>query len=71
MVGLGSVNFGGTLNVTNLLTISWPPDHLGCRMETKAISLAAINTWFMLNDSISTNQIFVRINLAQTNVFSV
>jgi autotransporter-associated beta strand protein len=52
-----------------LLALSWPPDHLGWRLETNAISLAATNAWFTLNGSISTNQVFVTIDPAQTNMF--
>ncbi|TAK98263.1 MAG: hypothetical protein EPO07_12245 [Verrucomicrobia bacterium] len=59
-----------TLNLAgSVLALSWPVDHFGWRLETNAVSLANSNAWFTLNGSTLTNQVFVTIDPAQTNVF--
>jgi hypothetical protein len=32
--------------LSGMLQLSWPPDHLGWRLETNAIGLSATNAWF-------------------------
>ena len=65
------------LNPTNLtanflpdtLQLSWPDDHIGWRIETNAVDITDPNSWFTLNGSSTTNQVFLPINPASSQVF--
>jgi autotransporter-associated beta strand protein len=65
------------LNPTNLtanflpaaLQLSWPDDHIGWRIETNAVDITDPNSWFTLNGSSNTNQVFLPINPASSQVF--
>jgi autotransporter-associated beta strand protein len=65
------------LQLTNLtasynagaLQLSWREDHLGWRVETNTISLTESNAWFPLAGSAATNQVYLTIDPAQSNVF--
>jgi autotransporter-associated beta strand protein len=53
------------------LTLSWPQDHTGWRLETQTNSLATgLGTnWFTVSDSTATNQIIVPLNATNGSVF--
>jgi hypothetical protein len=75
--GTLSITSSVALNPTNVianvtggtLALSWPEDHLGWRLETNALEVADANAWFTLPDSTTTNQVFLPVDLAKTNVF--
>lgn len=51
------------------LTLSWPGDHLGWRLETNSVNVADTNFWFTLAGSAATNQVTVIIDGSRSNVF--
>lgn len=53
----------------SILELNWPPDHTGWRLETNAASLAEAGAWFTLPGSTVTNQVFLNVNPAESNVF--
>jgi autotransporter-associated beta strand protein len=54
---------------SNTLTLSWPTDHIGWRLETNAVGLHATAAWFTHPDSALTNWISIPINPTGSNVF--
>ena len=46
------------------LSLSWPTDHLGWRVETNAVSLAATNSWFTYPGSSSVTNLTIPIGTA-------
>jgi autotransporter-associated beta strand protein len=59
-----TANFSG-----NTLTLSWPADHTGWRLETNSVDLANPNAWFPLPGSTSTNQILLPVSPASGKLF--
>ena len=57
-------NFSG-----NTLELSWPEDHTGWRIETNVVGVAALNSWFPLSGSTTTNQISVPVSPSGPPVF--
>jgi autotransporter-associated beta strand protein len=65
------------LNPTNItasvsgdtLTLLWPADHLGWRLETNAVDISDSDSWFTLAGSADTNQVFLTIDPNLPNVF--
>jgi hypothetical protein len=53
----------------NMLTLSWPANYIGSRLETNAVGLTATNAWFTLSGSALTNQLSIPLNASGTNVF--
>jgi autotransporter-associated beta strand protein len=53
----------------NQLTLSWPADHIGWRVQTNAVNVANTNFWFTLPGSTITNEVIVPIDTTSTNVF--
>lgn len=53
----------------NTLTLSWPTDHTGWRLQTNAVGLTTTNAWFDYPGSSGTNQISIGIDQTKTNVF--
>ena len=53
------------------LRLSWPEDHLGWRMEIQTNSLASglTTNWMTFSESISTNEVFLPMNLKNESVF--
>lgn len=51
------------------LTLSWPADHTGWRLQTNAVGLTTTNAWFDYPGSSATNQISIGIDQTKTNVF--
>jgi hypothetical protein len=53
------------------LLLSWPEDHIGWRMEIQTNSLASglTTNWITVSESISTNEIFLPMNLENESVF--
>jgi autotransporter-associated beta strand protein len=59
-----------TANISaGTLELSWPSDHIGWRMETNAVNVADANSWFRLSGSVTTNQLFLPVDPASSNVF--
>jgi autotransporter-associated beta strand protein len=50
------------------LTLSWPEDHRGWRVETNAANIADSNSWFTLPGSAATNMLFLPVH-GTGNVF--
>jgi hypothetical protein len=50
------------------LSLSWPGDHTGWRLEAQTNSLTSSN-WFTVPASLSTNEILVPLDASVTNVF--
>jgi autotransporter-associated beta strand protein len=55
--------------VNDTLTLSWPSDHLGWRLETNSVNISDTNFWFTLPGSDLTNQVSLTIDPASSNVF--
>jgi hypothetical protein len=55
--------------VGNTLTLAWPTNYLGCRLESNSVSLAVPGAWFPVSGSAVTNQMFLPLEAATTNVF--
>ena len=57
--------------LANLLNISWPPDHIGWRLQvqTNSLSVGLSNNWLTVPNSIATNQMTFPINPAVGCVF--
>jgi hypothetical protein len=68
LTSTNSPNLNFSLN-GNTLQLSWPPDHLGWRLETNSVSVADATAWFALAGSAETNQFFLGIGQTWTNVF--
>jgi hypothetical protein len=49
--------------------LSWPPNYLGCRLESKAMNLTATGSWFTVSGSSSTNQMSLPLSTSGSNVF--
>ena len=59
-----------TLSVSgNQLTLGWPVDHTGWLLQSNSVSLTSSNSWFTIQGSGSTNQLFLTIDRSQSNVF--
>jgi autotransporter-associated beta strand protein len=59
-----------TANISsNSLRVEWPADHLAWTLETNAAGVAETNAWFPIIGSAATNQIFLPIDVAGSNVF--
>jgi hypothetical protein len=55
----------------NLLTLAWPADHIGWRLQaqTNSISVGLSTNWFDLPSAITTNQMALPIDPAVGSVF--
>lgn len=53
----------------NTLTLTWPTNYLGCRLESNSVSLAVPGAWFPVSGSGATNQMFLPLDAAASNVF--
>jgi hypothetical protein len=53
----------------NQLNFSWPSNYLGCWLESNAVSLTAMGSWFTVSGSAATNKVFVPLDATRTNVF--
>ncbi len=51
------------------LALSWPGDHLGWRLQTNSVSLAASNQWFAWPGSAALTNVSVNLPAVRTNVF--
>jgi hypothetical protein len=51
------------------LTLSWPPDHTGWRLQMNTNNLADTNAWFPIPDSANTNQLELPMDATQAEVF--
>lgn len=51
------------------VTLSWPSNYLGCRLESNSISLILTDSWFTVSGSAATNQVMVPVDSSRTNVF--
>jgi hypothetical protein len=51
------------------LEITWPTDHTGWRLETNAVSVTAVGSWFTSPGSSATNHVYLPIQLSKPNVF--
>jgi len=60
---LGAVQAGNTLN------LSWPPNLLGLRLETNAVSLVNPAAWFTYPGSTSVTNVSLTIDPTKANVF--
>ncbi len=58
-----------TVVASNTLQLSWPADHTGWRLETNAVDVSDPNSWFTLQGSDSTNQVFLPISSSASSVF--
>lgn len=58
------------VSVTNgTLTLSWPQDHTGWRLQSNSVSLTDTNSWFDYVGSTQTNQVGIAIDPSKPNVF--
>ena len=53
----------------NTLELSWPPSQLGLRLETNAVSVADLASWFTYPGSTAVTNVDITINPSLTNVF--
>jgi hypothetical protein len=53
----------------NTLLMSWPTNYVGCRLESNAVSLTAMGSWFTVSGSPATNQMALPISTSSSNVF--
>jgi hypothetical protein len=53
----------------NMMSLSWPANYIGYRLESNSISLIATNSWFTVSGSALTNQILIPVTMSNTNVF--
>lgn len=53
----------------NTLTLTWPANQVGMRLETNSVSVAAPASWFTLPGSTTVNSVNLTIDPSQTNVF--
>ncbi len=53
----------------NALTLNWPADHLGWRLEMNTNSLAVSAAWVTVTNSTATNQVSIPINALNGNAF--
>ena len=53
----------------NILSLAWPSNYLGCRLESNSISLTTPGSWFTVSGSTATNLMTLPIDAANTNVF--
>lgn len=53
----------------NTLTLSWPANYLGSRLESNSVSLTASGSWFTVPGSAVTNLMTLPISTADSNVF--
>lgn len=75
--GTLSITASVALHPTNLvvqvssdaLALSWPAEHTGWHVETNATDLADANAWFALAGTANTNQVFLPVDAASSNVF--
>jgi autotransporter-associated beta strand protein len=51
------------------LTLGWPADRTGWDLQTNAVSLLAMNSWFTYPGSTTTNQVTLTIDPTRTNVY--
>jgi hypothetical protein len=51
------------------LTLSWPTNYLGCRLESNSVSLTAPASWFTVPGSAGTNQMALPLSASDPNVF--
>ncbi|MFO1487225.1 MAG: RICIN domain-containing protein [Verrucomicrobiota bacterium] len=51
------------------LSLSWPTNYLGSRLESNAVSLLATGSWFTVASSANTNRVTVPVQTTRTNVF--
>lgn len=58
-----------TVRSGNTVTISWPLDYVGTRLESNSVNIAAPGMWFTVPGSPSTNRMSIPIDLSRTNVF--
>ena len=72
---VSTVNTGRT-NITllvsgNQLTLSWPSDHTGWRLQsqTNPVTVGLLSNWFDVPGSTTTNQIITTVNPASGSVF--
>ena len=71
--GTNSVNPSPT-NITvsvsgNVMTLTWPGDHLGWQLQSNSVDLLLSNQWFPVIGSTSTTQENLTLDLSKTNVF--
>ena len=68
--GVNSTPTNITATVTNgTLTLSWPQDHTGWRLQSNAVGIANSNFWFDYPGATQTNQVGIPIDSTKTNVF--
>jgi hypothetical protein len=53
----------------NALLLTWPSNYIGCRLESNAVTVTAIGSWFTVSGSSSTNQVSLPISTSISNVF--
>jgi hypothetical protein len=53
----------------NTLRLSWPPDYLGCRLESNSVSLTSTAAWATVPGSANTAQVTLALDPTATNVF--
>jgi hypothetical protein len=58
-----------TVLAGNTLTLSWPANYLGSRLESNSVSIAAPESWFPVAGSGTTNLMTLPISSADSNVF--
>jgi|GEM_PF-3886950 len=59
-----------TFNVSGTaLTLNWPASYLGWELQSNSASLTSSNSWFLVPNSTSTNQVSIAVDPTQANVF--
>ena len=53
----------------NLITLSWPSDHIGWQLQSNSVGLTVTSSWFTVAGSTATNLITVTPDTTRTNVF--
>lgn len=54
---------------TGIVSLSWPSNYLGCRLESNSVSIVATGSWYTIGGSAATNQVFSPVDASRTNVF--
>jgi len=68
LVNSNPTNITASVSGTNL-SLSWPADHTGWRLQTNSAGLSVSNAWFDYPGSTAINQVTIPIDPTQTNVF--
>lgn len=53
----------------NLLSVSWPSNYIGCRLESNAVSVTGTGSWFTVPGTAFNDQVSLPVSTSSPNVF--